>query len=357
MQEIIAHIKCPYLPVTQTFIYELLTHLESQVTPLYTNQHINPQLFPYERLYLFKNFNELARLWSDGGIKAIHAHFGHNGIYILPLKKSLGLPMLTSFHGADVSSRPRENPAYLADLRELFVYGDLFTVVSKAMQKRVAALGCPEDKIRVLRCGIDPEKIPFRTVKPEAGKLTILSVGRLVEKKGMTWLLRAMTLVKAEDPEGFRLLIAGDGPLRNELEKLRDELGLHNDVNFLGTVTHQEIIELLRKAHVFILASCQGQNGDCEGVPVSLMEAMAAGLPVISTFHEGIPELVIDGVSGLLVREKDYAALARAILSFKENLKLWPKMTRAARLRVEKEYNVNGQVAVLQAIYRELLKQ
>ena len=193
----VGHLKSPYLPITQTFIYEQLSHLPSETSPVYTNKIINRDAFlPLPRLYLFETLDELQKLWRDHQVEALHAHFAHNGTYILPLKRKRNLPMVTSFHGADVTSRPRESEDFMVKLKQLFQYGELFTVVSKAMAEDVVSLGCPRAKIRILHCGIDLVKFPYQTPIHRLGeKLIILSIGRLVEKKR-----------NGQPAEGFRYL-------------------------------------------------------------------------------------------------------------------------------------------------------
>ncbi|HEX2962736.1 MAG TPA: glycosyltransferase, partial [Ignavibacteriales bacterium] len=304
-EPVIGQIKCPYLPPTQTFIHEFISHLEPELNPLFTNKIINLKSFPYGNINYFKNLFMLESRLKEFGVCGLHAHFGHNGTFLLPLKMKLGLPMLTSFHGADVSSRPKEDSVYRKNLQELFKQGELFTVVSEAMAQRVIRLGCPPEKIRVLHCGIDLKRISYR---PPANvpyqQATILSVGRLVEKKGMADLLEAMARVKALRPKlSCRLLIVGEGPLERPLKQLSNKLGLAQEVSFLGVMSRTEIIRLLAEAQLFVLASRQASNGDAEGIPVALMEALAGGLPVITSNHEGIPELVRNRQNGLVVPE------------------------------------------------------
>lgn len=354
--QIVGHLKCPYLPITQTFVYEQISHLPPETSPVYTNQVINGNAFPLSRLYRFETLDELQGLWREHQVKALHAHFAHNGTYILPLKRKNNLPMVTSFHGADVTSRPRESRNFMANLKQLFQHGELFTVVSKAMVKDVVKLGCPQVKIRILHCGIDLVKFPFQTPIIRKGeRIIILSIGRLVEKKGMACLLKAFAILQARNQGCLNLVIIGEGPLEGELKALANTLGVSGEVVFLGAMGHQEVVKQMARAHLFVLASQQASNGDKEGIPVALMEALASGLPVVSTFHQGIPELVQDGVNGFLVPEGDHEALAGTLQKLIEHQEWWPGLGKAGRCQVRQEFNILLQIKKLNLIYEELL--
>ena len=160
-------------------------------------------------------------------------------------------------------------------------------------------------------------------------------MGRLVEKKGHEYSIKAIAKAIINH-KNIIYLIAGDGHLRNKLESLVSELGIKNHVKFLGAVEQEEALKLYQQAHIFILPSVTSSNGDQEGIPVVLMEAQSAGLPVISTYHSGIPEAVIDGKSGFLVPEKDVNALAQKMEYLIEHPEVWPEMGRCGREFVER---------------------
>ena len=166
-----------------------------------------------------------------------------------------------------------------------------------------------------------------------------MTVARLVEKKGIAYALRALALVVPRYP-ALEYTIIGDGPLRGELETLIEELQLQQHVRIAGWMGQDALVGCLSRMHLFIAPSVTAGNGDVEGVPVALMEAMASGLPVLSTAHSGIPELVEDGVSGLLTREMDIDALAENICRLLAAPASWPAMARAGRARVEQEFDI-----------------
>ncbi len=160
----------------------------------------------------------------------------------------------------------------------------------------------------------------------------------MVEKKGLEVGLRAFALLRRELP-GATWHIVGDGPLRPHLEALRQQLSLADSVLLHGTLPHPEARRVLDQAHILVAPSVTAQDGDQEGIPVVIMEAMAAGLPVVSTRHSGIPELVEDGVTGLLVPERDPEALAQALRRLVLDAPGWPEMGRRGRAIVERDYN------------------
>lgn len=268
-------------------------------------------------------------------------HFGPVGLTTAGALAGLPRPpqLWTIFHGFDMSRYVAESgPDVYAPL---FRSGDRFLPISRLWAGRLAELGCPAERIAVLRMGVDCAAIPFAPPERRAGDpLRLLSVGRLVEKKGTAYSLRALAQIAGAKPAlRWSLEVAGDGPLQRSLHGLARELGIADRVTFLGAVGGQEVRHRLRQADAFLLPSVTAADGDMEGIPVALMEAMAAGVPVVSTFHSGIPELVEDGVSGLLAPERDVTALARQISLLLENPDAAHRLALAARATVEADFN------------------
>jgi colanic acid/amylovoran biosynthesis glycosyltransferase len=293
---------------------------------------------------------------ADGGrFDAVHCHFGPNGLRLALLKR-LGLvagAVTTTFHGYDLSTylAGRGGAVYAPLFRE----GTQFLPISRFWQERLAALGCPPERTRVLRMGVDIGDFAFRARLPAAdGRVRLATVGRLVEKKGVELAIRALALLRQERPElAFAYRIAGDGPLRMHLAGLVDSLGLRDCVTLLGACTGREVAALLEDSHLYLQPSVTAANGDMEGIPVSLMEAMAMGLPVLSTRHSGIPELVADGEAGYLVPERDVPALAARLADLAADPARWPAMGRAGRAAVEAEFDNDRLVDTLATLLRE----
>lgn len=283
----------------------------------------------------------------DQEIDLIHAHFGFAGQVGRVIRKLLGAPLVTSFYGIDTSP-VRFAPKYY---QSLFKEGDLFLVLSEEMKKDLLRLGCPEDKIRIHHVGVNLDII--KSAKPNSKFKTILSVGRLVEKKGFEDLLQAFRKVKLSGVR-YQLKIIGGGPLEENLKKLAEKFGLGSQVKFLGPQPYEVVLAELTKADVFALASYETSTGDKEGTPVVLMDAQAAGVPVVSTRHAGIPEVVLDGKTGVLVEERDVEGLSLALLNILKDPELGWRLGEEGRRHIERNYNIKRQVEKLEEIYYEL---
>ena len=285
----------------------------------------------------------------------IHCHFGPNGIIGAYLKEvGINSKLITTFHGYDMSKFISNHGEGI--YKNLFLKGDLFMPISEHWKKKLIEMGCEEGKIIVHRMGIDIEKFEF-SERRKTGTIKILSVGRLVEKKGHEYAIKALAKVVNKNGKDIIYRIVGDGPLKDKLMSLAEELGIGDCVEFIGNVEDEELLKLYKESHIFILPSVTASDGDQEGIPVVLMEAQAMGLPVISTYHSGIPEVVIDGKSGFLVPEKDVDALAEKMEFLVEHPELWSEMGRYGKEFVEKHYDIRRLNKRLVEIYRNLIRK
>jgi colanic acid/amylovoran biosynthesis glycosyltransferase len=284
----------------------------------------------------------------------IHCHFGPNGMLGIELR-DLGVtraPIVTQFHGYDISSYVRGKGENV--YRHLFAKGDLFLCVSERIRARIVALGCDERKTRIQHTGVKTKNIPFALRAPEAsGAIRLLTVGRLVEKKGIEFGLRAVARLIHDYPQ-LDYTIVGDGPERDALTTLSHELGLGNHARLVGAKTRETVARLMEGAHILLAPSISARNGDEEGIPVVLMEALASGLPVVSTDHAGIPELVSHGASGLLAPERDPEALADHVKLLITHPSACREMALAGRQTVETQFDVDALNAQLFAQYKEI---
>jgi colanic acid/amylovoran biosynthesis glycosyltransferase len=283
----------------------------------------------------------------------VHCEFGHLGILGLRLKQigALRGTLVTSFRGNDSTGFLRAHPGVY---RELFAQGDLFCPVSESLRQRIVAAGCPAKRTVIVHSGIDLTALPHRPPYRKADEPTrLLTVGRLVEKKGIEYAVRAVGhLVKSG--RQVRLTVAGDGPLGSALAQLIGAEGLQDHVRLIGWVDDDRVPGLLREAHILVAPSVTAASGDTEGIPNTVKEAMASGLPVVSTWHGGVPELVEDGVSGLLAPEKDAAALADRLAYLIDHPDLWRRLSQAARHKVEAEFDIEALNDKLLGLYRGL---
>lgn len=284
----------------------------------------------------------------------IHCHFGPNGIKGAMLR-DIGVfqgKLITTFHGYDVN-----RCHYPADYYNLLFHkGDLYTVNTTFTQNKAIALGCPAEKIIKLPVGVNVLEYQFRQrVLHFNEPIKIITVARLVEKKGIEYSIRATAKV-AENHPNLLYRIIGDGPRRESLDKLIEELGLVDKVQLLGWKTQDEVRKLYADSHIFVLSSVTTSSGDQEGQGLVLQEAQAMGLPVLSTFHNGISDGVLDGKSGFLVSERDVDALAKKLSYLIEHPEVWTEMGQAGHAFVAEHYDINKLNDQLVVIYQQLLK-
>jgi glycosyltransferase involved in cell wall biosynthesis len=290
-----------------------------------------------------------ARLRAAGP-KLIHAHFGTDGLKVLPLARALALPLITHLRGYDVtlsrgalmrSGRPTWI-RYALGRAKLMRDGALFLAVSDALREKAIALGYPAERTLTHYNGVDLDRFHPDAAPREAG--LVLHVGRLVEKKGSTVLIDAMAGI-----EGARLAVIGDGPLRGALER---RAGPH--VRFLGALPPDEVAAWMRRASLLAAPSLTAKDGDAEGLPNVVVEAAASGLPVVATHHSGIPEAVTEGETGFLVPEGDAGALAARIGELLGSEGRRSAMGAAARRLAEERFDRARLTARLEAIYDEV---
>ncbi|MSH53155.1 colanic acid biosynthesis glycosyltransferase WcaL [Escherichia coli] len=283
------------------------------------------------------------------------AHFGPAGVTAAKLRE-LGVirgKIATIFHGIDISSRDVLNH-YTPEYQQLFRRGDLMLPISDLWAGRLQKMGCPREKIAVSRMGVDMTRFSPRPVKAPATPLEIISVARLTEKKGLHVAIEACRQLK-EQGVAFRYRILGIGPWERRLRTLIEQYQLEDVVEMPGFKPSHEVKAMLDDADVFLLPSITGADGDMEGIPVALMEAMAVGIPVVSTLHSGIPELVEADKSGWLVPENDARALAQRLAAFSQlNTDELAPVVKRAREKVEHDFNqqvINRELAsLLQAL-------
>ncbi len=301
------------------------------------------QMEPYNRL-----ISRLSDFISRSDIRILHAQYGVLGLFYLPLLRKHDASLVVNFRGHDLYKDA------LLDYSPMFAQARLVLARSDAMMRDLVEKGCPGSKIVVHHSGIDTEIFMFleRKLKKKED-IRFLSVCDIVEKKGMRYAIEAFALFAREHPDA-KFTIIGDGPLLPDIRRQAAALGIGKNLMLLGPMDHGQLCSEMHRHHVFILPSVTADNGEAEGIPVALMEAMATGMPVISTFHKGIPELVEDGRSGLLVKERDSAGLYAAMKKIYAYNGRWKLMGRKGRDKVEKDFNIRTQAVRLQEIYKKV---
>ena len=321
----------------------------------------NPLLI-LRSLNVFKYGKDAASLWllylvipflEKKQYDIIHCQFGTDGIKGM-LLRSVGAvkgKLVTTFRGYDISYCIQKSGQHVYD--RLFETGDFFLSNCEFFKRRAIALGCDEKRIVVHGSGIDCSRFTFTPRYPHRdGIVRIATTGRLVEKKGIEYSIRAVAQLAKDYPIEYNII--GDGPLREQLQQLIHDLGVSNIVKLLGEKQQEELIEILKNCHIFTAPSVTAADGNQDAPVNVLKEAMAIGLPVVSTYHGGIPELVEDGISGCLVPERDVDALAEKLGYLIEHPEIWSQMGRAGRAYVEAHYNIHKLNEQLIKIYQQL---
>ena len=294
----------------------------------------------------------LANLLQRRGADVMHIYFGHTGVHLLPFIRCWNKPCIVSFHGADVMLKA-ESPDYATKLRRVFQSVPLVLARSRSLERRLVRLGCPPEKIRINRTGIPLSEFPVRRrVGPPDGEWKFLQACRLIPKKGLMTCLRAFAIFHRENRRS-KLFIAGKGPLQPALEALAVELGIRPFVHFTGFLSQPDLLELYHSCHIFLHPSEMPADENQEGIPNSILEAMATGMPVLATRHGGIPEAVEDGRSGSLVEERDHEALAAEMKKVTRTPHFFSEMGILASESVAQHFEQRQHIAALESHYRE----
>lgn len=381
-----------FLGITETWIYGQIRNLKKYKPIVYAFCAENLNIYPIKNIRTFglckkgcsKYFNPIYfiniicyRLFNfcptflyyfkKDKPSLIHAHFGPSGYSILKLKNYYKIPLITTFYGYDISMLPRQHPNWEKKYIKLFNQGERFLVEGNHMKKCLIELGCPKGKVEVFHLGVDLEKIKFTPRKiGEDEEIRILVVASFREKKGIPYAIEAFGIVKKAYPNlKLKLTLIGDsnGSSEGELEKKKilkiiEKYNLKKYIKMLGYQPYSVLIKEFYKNHIFLHPSVHASNGDTEGgAPVSIIEASASGMPILSTTHCDIPEIVINGKSGYLVSERDVKTLAEKLDFLVRHSEKWEEMGKEGKCHIEKDYDVKKQVRKLEEIYDKVLSR
>lgn len=288
----------------------------------------------------------------------IHAQFGLSGALALPWARSLKVPLLVHFRGADATVKPEHarysslnHWVYFRRIAALKRETRLFLTVSQFIRDKLLEQGFPPEKVRPHYHGVDVTH--FRPDPTLSRQPVVLFVGRLTEKKGGEYLIRAMAQVQTILPD-TELVMIGDGPLRSELETLAAKQ--LRRYQFLGVQPQTVVKDWMNRARLLATPSVTAAQGDSEGLPNVVLEAQAMALPVVSTLHAGIPEAVIHGETGFLSPERDIEGLADHSLRLLKDPDLWRRFSLKGREHVQAHFNRHQQTRVLEEIYDGILR-
>jgi colanic acid/amylovoran biosynthesis glycosyltransferase len=369
-----------------TFLKPEMLHIYRQITALerfrpfvIAQKREEPDRFPFSpievvgkpgthflRRFWFKQIRKAPWQISNGELtkllaildrrnaQLLHIYFGHIAVHLLPLILRWPRATVVSFHGADVMV-DMEKSAHRAATERMLKAVRLVLVRSRSLRDAVIRIGCPENKIRIQRTGIPFAETPFVERNwPTDGQWRLIQAGRLIEKKGFATSLRAFAEFATHYPKAT-FTIAGEGPLQDKIWAQARDLGLSDSVFLRGFISQKELRELFYSSHIFLHPSETGIDGNQEGVPNSMLEAMASGLPVFATIHGGIPEAIENDRSGVLVTEKDHSALAAKLLELAITPERLSEIARAGAKSVAEKFDQVTQVRKLEEYYLEAL--
>ncbi len=369
---ICAHYLSKYLATTLNWLYNVLPSTGGYEPVMLARTTSNLRDFPLKNLYALSDLSTACRFYNlavyktlgyfplfckaarDHDVDLLHVHLGYDGYRMLPLKRKLRIPMVTGFFGID-ASKYLCMPEWRGRYRRLFDEGECFLALGPRMREALVDAGCPTGKLHIFHVGIVVGDFPFRArALRERESATILMGATFREKKGISYALDAMASLRKRGLP-FKFVLAGDGPLRAQIERQIRDLDLGRHVELLGYVDPLAFRGLMERSHIVILPSVTAGDGDTEGTPLVLVEALAMGIPVVSTLHADIPEIVKDGVNGFLVPERDSGALAERLIHLVEHPESWEAMGRAGREHVAEQFNAAKQFDKLMKIYSSLI--
>jgi glycosyltransferase involved in cell wall biosynthesis len=354
---------------SETFIYDLvkrldnnssidLTYVSGQIKPVKTDiklkvvnsgfaKHgINNSFRAFKigqalggRGHDFKmNFQQKKALKSLNGAKlpkfdVAFVDYGTSAVKVYKYLMNNNIPFVVNFNGYDASSA-LEDPAYFREINKVFIAAEYLIVPSRHLKRRLILAGCPSNKISVMPYGIDYKSIkPLSGSERYASSPSVIFLGRLTAKKNPVALLHAFSLVRKQIPE-CSFTIIGDGQLRSKTENLIDELELRGCLEMKGVLSREDSFPIMNKHWVYAQHSVTANSGDQEGFPVSLAEAAAHALPLVSTIHSGITENIIHNETGFLVQEHDYEDMAERIIYLLKNPEVAEKMGQSGRIHI-----------------------
>lgn len=296
----------------------------------------------------FGNYG-LKKYFRKNNIDVVLVNYGLAAAHVWPICRDLNIPLIVIFHGHDATDKKLLRQ-YATKYKALFGYASSIVVVSQDMGKRIHQLGAPQEKIQVVPCGVDGSKFkPTTSLKEQL----FLAVGRFVPKKGPLFTIQAFAEVLKKHPDAKLVMVGAHKGLHEQCVQLTESLGIQDAVLFPGILKQDEIRVFMSRALAFVQHSVTAPNGDMEGTPVSIMEASASGLPVVSTYHGGIKDAVVHEKTGFLIEEGDVTGMAAYMIKLLEEPALGLSMGREGRLHIDAHYDQGKQI---EKLYRLAVK-
>lgn len=297
---------------------------------------------------------EAAAFRRGGRYDILHCQFATLAPPVLRHQRSGALcgRVVAHFRGFDITKEADARPEYI---REVLSGADWFIANSEHFRRRALSLGCDPERLSVVPSGVDPDAFPYRErFGPSGPVLKLLGVGRIVDKKGFPFSVRAVArLVREGVPAHLR--IVGEGAARPRLEREIAELGMGDHVTLVGAVSNREVAQELDAADVVLSTNVTAANGDQDATVNTAKEAVCAGAPVVAFLHGGIPELIEDGVTGLLAPEGDVEAVVAAIKRLIAEPSLFSTLPRRGRERVIERYSIEASKRAQLEVYDRVM--
>ncbi len=366
-----------FLEYSQTFIFDEIRYHQKYEVEVFSHKRVNENRFQYKPLNFLSPANTLKnkiesaiygittysptymQKMKAGNFSLIHAHFGPGSIYTLLYQKALQIPLITTVHGYDVPlllTNRKLLPQYWRywwRSKAMFNQTTRFLAASNELHDMLLELGAPPEKVKIWRLGIEIPEISYPT---DRNNTKIMMVGRFVEKKGFEYGIEAFGKI-SQTFQDATLLIAGSGERREIYDRIIDKYNIKEKVIFLGALTHRELLKKMEEIDIFIAPSVVAKNGDRESGLLVAKEAGARFVPVIGTYHGGIPEIIDTEKTGFLVPERNSDIIAEKIAILLKNHELRQIMGYAAREKMEKEYNIIERIGILEEHYDEVIKE
>ena len=318
----------------------------------------------YSRLRIPLSFSPVRWRLRHSQADIVHSHFGNVGASDSRVVRGFPVRHIVTFYGYDVGRLPRVKPQILPKYREMFQHASAILCEGNHMASQIERLGCPRDKIIVQHLGVDLEQFEFRPRQWQPNvPLKVLIAASFREKKGIPYALKG--LAKLANEVEIKITIVGDATReasaqkeKRKIKEIAEESGLSKCITWAGFQPHEKMLELAYEHHLFVSTSVEAKDGDCEGgAPVSIIEMAATGMPVVSSLHCDIPEVVLDGKTGWLAEERDADSIARCLRNAVSDHSNWQIICRSARDHIEQNYSLRRQGERLAELYAKVMSE
>jgi len=354
-------------PYSETFVQAHKNYLKGNVF-FYYGKGVSIKLEKHAslaseaRIIALKTFKKLAKKSNtfveeeivskslkNNNIDVVLVEYGTHANAILPIIKKSGLPMVVIFHGYDINIHRivKENDNY----SKLFAYASKIIAVSNTIKSKLLSLGCTQEKLVYHANAAQPE---FLNITPTFKLKQFVFIGRFTEKKAPYYSILAFKKVLKKHPDAV-LVMAGDGVLKEVCENLVSYYGIENNVKFLGVISPENFVKILEVSLAYVQHSITAGNGDMEGMPISVLEASSAGLPVISTYHAGIKDVIAHQETGLLCSEHDVDAMSNNMNILLDNLEYAKELGAAGKTRIKEHFSFEKHIKGIQNILEEVI--